>query len=426
MNPILYLLYRFLRLVVRTCLNLYYRRTFINRGGLHFRRPAIVVSNHPNTLLDPLNAVEQSPMTVHFLANASLFSTRLGNWFFNTFFCIPIERPEDTNGRPLNNREAFARCDEFLGKGGCLYIAAEGYSFIERRLRPLKTGTARIALSAENQQGFGLGLSIVPVGLSYEAPHRFGSRITLKVGEPVWIRDYQDAYQADPVNASRTLTADLTERLRELIIDTRDEEEDVLIARLETMLRNERPVAEPLHFSRTRNLIGKLREWADEAPAAYQAFTGKVGAYFEKLRELRTDDAALARPPRPLALQLAGLILFFPFYLYGLTNNFPAAFLPQWLNRKLKLYIGYDSTVKILVGLITFPLFYFLQARLVYALYDGYTALLYLASLLPAGLFAWRYHRHQGRVLNYLRLRRHKPQAAQLRELRAEILEKIT
>ncbi|MCB0569962.1 MAG: 1-acyl-sn-glycerol-3-phosphate acyltransferase [Phaeodactylibacter sp.] len=420
MNPILRLIYQSLKLLVRACFRLYYRRTIINRSGLHFNRPAILVSNHPNTLMDPLNAAEQVPMIVHFLANAGLFKSRLGNWFFNTFFCIPIERPEDTEGKPLNNRESFARCDAFLGQGGCLYIAPEGYSFVERRLRPLKTGTARIALSAENAKAFELGLCIVPVGLSYEAPQRFGSRVLINVGEPIWAKDYREAYESGSFMAPKMLTADLAERLRALIIDTRDDAEGLLVSRLEQLLRNSRPVPEALHFSRTKALIERLREWHSDRPEQYQAFAEEVAKYFEQLHALRTSDAALARPPRPLALHLAGLVLFFPLYLYGLTNNFLPAYIPLLLTRKLKLYTGYDSTVKILSGLITFPLFYFLQTRLVYGLYDGHTALLYLISLLPAGLFAWHFRRHQGRVLDYLRLRRHKKQAAALRELREE------
>lgn len=426
MNPILYFLYRVLKSLTRACLRIYYpKRYFTNRERLHFDRPAIVVSNHPNTLMDPLNAIEQVPMTVHFLANAGLFKSRFGNWFFNTFYCIPIERPEDTNGKALNNKEAFARCDEFLGKGGCLYIAPEGTSEMERHLRPLKTGTARIALSAENQKGFELGLFIQPVGLTYEAPNYFGSRLIINVGEPLRIKDYQTAYQADPHKAAKQLTKDLTDRIRTLVIDTRNEEEDRLVGHLETILRNSRPVSEPLHFSRTKTLIEQLRQWETMAPSEFQDFTGKVQAYFEKLKETRTDDAALGRPPRPLALHLIGLIIFFPLYLYGLTNNFLAAFIPVWLTRRFNVYVGYNTTVKIMTGLATFPLFYFLQTRLVYWLYDGRTALLYLLSLLPAGFFAWYFHQHQARALRFLRLRRKEEAGNALRELRQEILEKI-
>jgi glycerol-3-phosphate O-acyltransferase / dihydroxyacetone phosphate acyltransferase len=421
----MYFIYYWLRFTVKVAFWAYFsRRTFINRQGLRFKGPAILVSNHPNTLLDPLNAAEQVPRVVHFLANASLFRGRFQNWFFNTFFCIPIERHQDTQGAPLNNRAAFARCDEFLGKGGCLYIAPEGTSEMERRLRPVRTGTARIGLSAEVRQDFQLGLVIIPVGLTYDAPNRFRSGVTINVGAPIRFKDYEAAYRADSFKTAKQITRELENRLRELVIDTRNPTDDQLVAHLEAMLRHSRPVSAEAHFFRTKALIENLRHWQAEQPVAYAAFAEEVDTYFAQLATAKTDDAALAAPPRPLALQLLALVIFFPLFLYGWINNFLPAALPAALTRRLQLYVGYDSTVKILVGLLTFPLFYFLQTRLVYVLYDGFTAWMYLLSLVPAGLLAWRFRTHQRRVLAYLRLRQHNGQAADWRKMRQHIWEK--
>ncbi|MCO6488707.1 MAG: 1-acyl-sn-glycerol-3-phosphate acyltransferase [Phaeodactylibacter sp.] len=424
MNPILYLIYHFLKLVVRLSFWAYYSKiTVLNRRNFRFGRPTILVSNHPNTLLDPLHAAVRVPMIVHFLANASLFRGAFQNWFFSTFFCIPVERPEDVNGRPLNNQQAFRQAGAFLAGGGCLYIAPEGTSYIGRRIRPLKTGAARIALSAENQNGFELGLSIMPVGLTYEASNCFGRRLTVYAGEPIWIKNYETLYREDEFQAARQLTDDLEGALRSLVVHTEDKEEDTFIARLETLLRNSKPVAEPVHFARVQYLIAQLRAWQERSPEAAGQFQHEVGAYFRTLEEQRTEDRALARPPRPLWLHFAGLVLLFPVFLHGLAHNFLPAFIPVWITRRVKLDIEYNSTVKILAGLITFPLFYFLQYRLIYWLYDGQTALIYLLTLLPAGFFAWAFYRHQKRVLRYFRFRR-SPEREKLRALRQAIWEK--
>ena len=424
MNPILYLIYHFLKLVTRICFWVYYpRTTVINRQNFRFDRPTILVSNHPNTLLDPLHAAVRVPMIVHFLANASLFNGAFANWFFSTFFCIPVERPQDVDGRALNNQKAFRQASIFLSKGGCLYIAPEGASFKGRRVRPLKTGAARIALSAENLNGFELGLSIMPVGLTYEASNCFHSRLTVNAGEPIWIKDYAALYQKDSFQAARQLTDDLEARLRTLLINTHDEAEDLFINRLEILLRNSKPVAEPVHFARTQYLIGQARAWKGQSPEAFEQLGQQVEAYFSSLKDQRTDDPAVARPPRPLWLHFLGLVILFPVFLHGLAHNFLPAFIPVRLARRLKLDVEYNSTVKILVGLITFPLFYFLQYRLIYWLYDGQTALIYLLTLLPAGLFAWAFFQHQKRVFRYLRFRR-SANREKLRSLRRTIWEK--
>lgn len=403
----MYIIYQFLKLVTRTCFWVYYpRTTVLNRQNFRFNRPTILVSNHPNTLLDPLHAAVRVPMIVHFLANASLFSSPFLKWFFSTFFCIPVERPQDVGGRKIDNKEAFRQASDFLGTGGCLYIAPEGTSFKGRRVRPLRTGAARIALDAEDNQGFGLGLSIMPVGLTYEASNCFRSRLTIYAGEPIWIKGYEALYRQDAFQAARQLTDDLEETLRSLVIHTRDEEEDRLAARLESLMRNSKPVTEPVHFARTQYLIAQLRDWQERSPAEAIQFRQEVGSYFNNLDEQRTEDRALARPPRPLWLHFTGLVILFPVFLHGLVHNFLPAFIPVGLARRLKLDVEYNSTLKILAGLITFPLFYYLQYKLIYWLYDWQTALVYVLTLLPAGLFAWAFYRHQKRVLRYFRFRR--------------------
>ncbi len=425
MNPILYLIYHFLKGLTKLALWIYYpRTTIINQRNLKFDRPTILVSNHPNTLLDPLNVAARIPMIVHFLANAGLFQGWFQNWFFNTFFCIPVERPSDVPGRAIDNKASFARASEFLGKGGCLYIAPEGTSEMERRLRHIKTGTARIALATESLHDFELGLSIMPVGLSYEAPNHFRSRLTIYAGEPIWIRNYREDYEENAVTTVKKVTRGLEEQLRSLMIDCSDEEGSQLLYKLEEMLRNSEPVLERVHFARAKLLSGRLKGLHQQQPGAYTALKEQAGAYFELLEAENTEDRALARPPRPLWLHMLGLIAFFPVFVYGWLHNILPAYIPAFLARRLNLYIGYDSTVKILAGLLTFPIFYGLQTWLAYWLYNWQTALVYLLTLPLFGLFAWKFWLHQRRVLAYLRLRK-SGERKQLEEMREGLWKKV-
>ncbi|HKK80402.1 MAG TPA: 1-acyl-sn-glycerol-3-phosphate acyltransferase, partial [Phaeodactylibacter sp.] len=242
MNPILYAIYQFLKGLTKLSLRLYYPNAdLLNIQRLKYKGGSILVSNHPNTLIDPLNAASRVPKIVHFLANASLFGTPFTYWFFNTFFCIPVERPQDTKGKPINNQAAFAKSHRFLARGGCLFIAPEGGSEMERRVRPFKTGTARIALGAEAKADFKLGLRILPVGLSYEHPERFRSHMIVNACEPILVSEYAELYREDSIAAARQLTKELEERVRNATIDTQSPEEDKAILAMEQLLRNSQP-----------------------------------------------------------------------------------------------------------------------------------------------------------------------------------------
>jgi 1-acyl-sn-glycerol-3-phosphate acyltransferase len=415
MNPILYLIYQFLKLLTKISFRVYYpNATRMNLDRLRYRGGSILVSNHPNTLLDPLNAACRVPKVVHFLANASLFQTPFTNWFFNTFYCIPVERPQDTKGKPINNANAFRKSQQFINQGGCLFIAPEGGSDMERRVRSFKTGTARILLGAAAQQNFETDLKIMPVGLTYDHPNRFRSRMTVNAAPPILARDYAKAFKADKVQAARQLTQDLEQAIRDHTIDTKDEAEDKLALRAEELLRNSHPLDGPAHFRRTKSWIEGLRRQAEQSPEGYKAYAQQQAAYWEKLTAARTTDEAVAKRPGPAALIF--LILGAPFALYGLINNFVAGYLPKLASEKLDLYIGYTASVQILCGLLAFPVVYALQSWAVGAWLGQTAGWLYLLSLPLTG---WLYLKWRP-VAAQFKTRQHAKSMKQPEEVKAE------
>jgi 1-acyl-sn-glycerol-3-phosphate acyltransferase len=66
-------------------------------------------------------------------------------------------------------------------------IFSEGLCKNEWHLRPLKKGTARLALSAWED---GIPLKILPVGINYQSFSSFGKNIQLFLGEPITQNDF--------------------------------------------------------------------------------------------------------------------------------------------------------------------------------------------------------------------------------------------
>ena len=390
-NTFLYLFYQALKVLVRLVFKAFFAKiTFINRQQLNIDRPTILVSNHPNTLLDPLNAAAYTNTVVFFLANAGLFKKGFSGWFLDNTYAIPIERPQDVQGRIINNKDSFARCDQFLAKGGCLYIAPQGVSSRARRIERIKSGTARIGFSAEKTHAFDLGLQILPVGLSYSAPGDFRSEVLINVGPPIQIKDFQEDYEQDTFKAAKKLTAHLQERMEELIIDTRNDEEDQMMYQIEEILRHNAPLKFPAHFKRSQGLLRLIQQMDD---SVYADLKNAVDQYFNLLKENAMNDYSLhANINKKSSYQLT-LLLTWPLYVYGWINNIIPTYIPAWLTKKLKLYIGYDSTVKVLSGMLTFSIFYCLQTLIIHWIFQTPLITLgYFLSLVPSGLFAWWWH----------------------------------
>lgn len=386
------LVYRILKALVQLVLWIFYpKTTVISKERLRFKESAIVISNHPNTLIDPLQVASRVHKQVFFLANAGLFSTPFTNWLFNTLYCIPIKRKQDKGAPGMSNEDSFAKCDAFLGGGGVLYIAPEGGSEMERRVRPFKTGTVRIALSAAQKKAFDLDISILPIGLHYDQPNYFDTACIVNVGEAVKIRDWQEQFDKDPQQAVRALTDQLEDQVRSLVIDVAEGEQQQLHPLVEKICRNDAPLDAASDFKRGQTLARQLKEAANKNSDAYQRFREQAQQYLTKLGTKGIEDKNVSKKKENSFLQLLVLILGLPVFIYGTINHLLAAGIPVFLARTMKVYIGYQATIKAMVGLFSIPIFYLLQSKVI-SWYAGNTlSWIYLLSLPVVGWLAWKY-----------------------------------
>ncbi|MFQ5447918.1 MAG: 1-acyl-sn-glycerol-3-phosphate acyltransferase [Saprospiraceae bacterium] len=387
MQVIKYLIYNFCKLLIWTGIRVYYsERTVVNKTQALIKGPCIVVSNHPSTVLDPFNAVVYLPRIVYFLANASLFKNKVPAWLLNRLFCIPVERFKDTGGRPLNNSASFVRANQHLSGGGYMYIAPEGSSYVERHLRKLKTGVARIALDAENANNFQLGLQILPVGLNYSDPTKFRSRLLTVYGEPVKVAGFRKDFEEDRIKAVRKLTAHLEEKLQPLLINTKDQDEDKLLAHLETILHHDTPLPPYEEFLRAKKLLENLRVYETTDPAAFAALRQKVFSFFKKIKEAGTGDGGLSTPLRPA--EGMALVLMLPIAAVGYLSHFLPCFFAAIINAWLNDDYHWVPTYKYIAGYITYPLFIGLQLWFAGLFWPPVWVWVYLISLVPTGLAA--------------------------------------
>ena len=391
LHPILRLIYLTLRILVWFGIKVFYRRRLVlGREHLRFDGPAIVIANHPCTLMDVLNPALEIRQEMFYLANYGLFRHPVSNWLLRRLFCIPVMRREDLReGEGRNNEEAFEQSFQHLEKNGVLFIAPEGTSWMNRFVRPMKTGTARIALGADARNNWKPGVKIMPVGLSYSAPHLFRSDVVVQFGAPVYARDWSDAWTQNQHQAIDQLTQYLQDQLKTLSIHTRDEAGEQLITRLEEILQNENPLPQNAAFERSQQLVKTALD--------NELLREQTATYFETLAKAGLTDAglsaALRAGARPNILRdMVFLLIGLPFFAAGYLFWFLPCFLPWWLNKKLNFYIGYSSTVKILAGLIVFPPALWGAYRAGhYFFQNGGLALAGIMALIALGYFAERY-----------------------------------
>ena len=192
-----------------------------------------------------------------FLAKSTLFGNPASRLVMEAFGSIPVYRAHESGARggdASRNDATFARCRAELAAGGALALFPEGVSHSDPQLRPLKTGAARIALSAEAEHDGKLGVTLVPVGLYYERKALFRSSVLLVVGEPIAVAPLLDDYRRDERQTVAALTETIDARLDEVVVQA--ESRDLLagIARVARWTSDADPDDLAARHQRTREL----------------------------------------------------------------------------------------------------------------------------------------------------------------------------
>ena len=297
-------------------------------------------------------------------------------------------RPGDKSYKAVSNSDSFRKCYDHLAKRGAIYIAPEGGSFVGRQIRPFKTGTARIALEAEKVNDFHLGVQILPIGLTYDYPEKFGTQQLINVGKPILANKYQDQYLADPVGTFKQLTAELEAIIKDLTLHFETDEENQFNLQYALLLKTEGKTEGEI-FQQLKTI---KKDLSDQKKKTVYSL---LNDYSQQIRQLKISDKALYQNQQqaliPMLKYMLGLVFGFPLFLLGSINNLFVFSLPYLAAKKIKIYPGYIATIKLLTGLIVVPLFYTIQYQIVKHYLGNPTALIYLLLLLPMGLFAWKY-----------------------------------
>ncbi|MGC3996969.1 MAG: lysophospholipid acyltransferase family protein [Anaeromyxobacter sp.] len=347
-----------LRPTLRALLRVFFRRVELTGAGhLPAAGPAVVVANHPSALIDPILLLAWVDRPVSFLAKEPLFRIPVVGAAARALDAIPVYRAMD-GADPRRNAATFTAARALLRRGGVLALFPEGTSHDDPRMKPLKSGAARIALGAAST-GEGLPLSIVPAGLVFTDKGTFRSEVLIAFGPPIEVNPAPLSPEGEPAPAEvRALTGGIRAGLDALVLQAESDGALALAGAAERLFTEEEaaPLAERVAL-RQRLLGG--RSWlAAHDPEALASLEDRLRRH-QALREA----CGLAGPDplerlRAAALARAGLhLLLAPAALLGALVHWPAWRAVDLLARRsARGDLSMFATLKLGYGLLLFPL----------------------------------------------------------------------
>jgi 1-acyl-sn-glycerol-3-phosphate acyltransferase len=403
--------------VLSLALRVFFRRIEVKGLKRVSREGAtIFVLNHPNGLVDPVFLLCYAPRRVSFLAKAPIFRMPVLGWLARALEAIPVYRRQDEGADVSRNLETFARARDLLKRGGTLAICPEGVSHSDTKLRPLKTGAARIALGvvAEDAQ---LELRIIPAGLYYTAKTAFRSAALLRFGEPIIVEPV--AFEADgqlPAEAVRALSARIEHALRDVTLNAEHEQALAVSKRAERIFSAAVVTGDGDADTRAGTLKGLAGEVElqrrflagyafhfERSPARLAALEARIHRYEEQLRQAGVDledmsssAASPAAVARYFITRVLPVLCWFPLALFGGIVHYPAYKLAGALAVAVaRRSDDIVSTIKLIAAMLLFPLtwgvlaalFFYLVSwpgvvlALVVAPLSAYVALLFIEQL---------------------------------------------
>jgi glycerol-3-phosphate O-acyltransferase/dihydroxyacetone phosphate acyltransferase len=355
--------------VLRLALRVFFRRIEVSGAENVPRACACVfVLNHPNALVDPVFILCHAPRRVSFLAKEPLFRMPVIGSLVRAMEAIPVYRRQDEGADTARNRETFTLARALLRRGGSIAICPEGVSHSDTKLRPLKTGAARIALGVVAQDPT-LDLKIVPAGLYYTAKTAFRSAALLHFGEPIIVEPTVTGADGEPTHeAARELSARIERALRDVTLNAEHGHALATISRAERVFSSEAATDEERSLARElelrRRFVAGYAFHFEREPARLSALDARLSRYEQTLRlaGLDPEDLSAARAGkgavvRHVVTRVLPVLCLAPLAAVGFFLHYPAYRLTGALATRLaRESDDVVSTIKIVASMLLFPL----------------------------------------------------------------------
>ncbi|MGM0579536.1 MAG: 1-acyl-sn-glycerol-3-phosphate acyltransferase [Bacteroidota bacterium] len=360
-------IYAFLRIFLNASISFSYRNIIVTGyGKIKNHKPVLFVSNHQNTFMDGLVLVKVAKnINPNILVRADIFKSKWAAIALDIIHLIPIYRKKDNMGSVAQNNEIFKKCIDLFRRGKTLLIFPEGNHAIRRFLRPMQKGPARIAIQAEEENNFQLGLNVAPFGIHYENHPKRWYDLHLHFGDAFQVKDFQTAFEESPAKAQKQFTDKIREDISAEMLDIKWHSEYEFMEQVRVLLKpytmewadNKKSL---VHAE--NEVVNTLAIRLQENEEKTALMKSKIGTYFEEVKKNGLSEDFMAKKTNIVGLffKAIGVLIGLPFWFIAKIINF----IPEYIIEKKVIAgvkdITWHISLRTGISMFAYPIYYLL------------------------------------------------------------------
>lgn len=208
-------LFPLLKLYARLAIKFYCRKIVVNKPEiLKLQGPVLFAANHPNSFLDGMILTTLLENDLYSLARGDVFKRKKIGEFLFKIHLLPVYRTSEGVENLSHNYTTFAACHQVFRNRNAAIIFSEGRCINEWHLRPLRKGTARLAISTWLNN---TDVTVIPLGFNYNTFRNYGKNVFLHFGTPL----DKDRILQQPSEGKQLLefNRQLKEQLKQLVYE---------------------------------------------------------------------------------------------------------------------------------------------------------------------------------------------------------------
>ena len=395
--------YGFLRKWIALWQNYVFYKNIIvlNKENIPKNEHLIFAPNHQNALMDALAVATNLKKQPAFLARSDIFNKPFIARLLYLFKMLPVYRIRDGIDTIGNNQKTFEKTIDVIRNKNGLIMLPEGNHSKFRRLQVLKKGICRIAFQSEESTNFNLNIKIIPIGLDYSNHQNVRSTLVVKFGKPIEVRKYKELYLENPQKGMRALKEELSERIKELMLHIETSQYYDLYNRIRLIYGSKMAInqgvskyKQPFALEIDQKTVNVLNKYHGKFNDGLDNLKEKIEQFTQLSTKLNIDhqvlEYGLSSLINLLVKSLAALF-FLPVFIYGFINNVFPFYIPELLSGIFNDK-QFHSSVKFVLSMLLFPIFYLIQTLLVSFLpLSVFFTAGYFLSLPVSGAFALYY-----------------------------------